>query len=385
MTSKDINNTPTGFYYDVQLNNPMLMVTLHANTKKSTEGPKYSIPWPGDKEEDAAGDYPYGKEPICRSVISEDFQISISNNVSDFGGDPLGGLWNQVVKPYSSYLADTEVAGDIDFITGKLSEMATNWQNSEQAKVSSGEKEESLTTKLSRITGETAKWVHEMFQSDGKGGISKAAAIASRTLIVQGTQFSYYAGTGTDLGTLTMKFVVFSGYDNQGKYHTVAEQLEELEWYVGGEYKPCSKAAAEGDGASDSMPEFISKFASWQLAPGGYIAGIKNINQVQYGTLKLRVGPFYAIENLIISGAQYNYSKTLCKVPKTGDDTTLDPLFCEVTLNLKPVTKFSADAVFSFANGKRSEKYRKTVLNDMKSSLQTLKSKTSDPTKIQTI
>lgn len=385
MTSKEINNTPTGFYYDIQLNNPMLMVTLHANTKKSSEGPKYSMPWPGTTEKDSAGiDYPYGEDPICRSVISEDFQVSISNNVSDFGGDPLGGLWNSVVKPYSAYLADTEVASDIDFITGKLSEMATNWQNSEQAKVSNGEKE-SLATKISRLTGETAKWVHEMFQSNEKGGISKAAAIASRTLIVQGTQFSYYAGTGTDLGTLTMKFVVFSGYDNQGQYHTVAEQLQELEWYVGGEYKPCSQAAGEGDGASSSMPQFISKFASWQLAPGGYIAGIKNINEVQYGTLKLRVGPFYAIENLIIAGAQYNYSKTMCKVPKTGDNTTLDPLFCEVTLNLKPVTKFSADAVFSFANGKRSEEYRKTVLNDIKTSLENVKSVTSNPSGIKTI
>lgn len=397
MTSKEINEPPSGFYYDAQLENPMLKVTLHANTEEGP-APRYSQPWSADLEEDAEGEYPYGLDPICQSIVSEDFQVSVSNNTNNFGGDPLGDLWNSAVKPYSSYLNDPTLAKDLSFITDKINGLTNKWvSNTEQG---------SVMNSLAEMTNGATAWLKDIFANghlsdidlkgvdkNGKeyildsshaGVISKAAAITSRSLVVQGTQFAYYSGTGTDFGSLSMKFVVFSGYDSWGNYRTVEDQLALLKWYTVGRFIPCKEAEAAGDGGSKKVPEFIKNFASWQIAPGGYIAGIKNIDEAQYGTLKLRVGPFYSIENLIISGAQFNYSKTMCKVPATGDDTTLDPLFCEVMLTLKPVTKFSGDAMFNFAHGKRTEKYREKVVNKMKTDLKAIKSVTSNPRGINT-
>lgn len=345
MTSKQINNPMSGFYYDEQVNNKLTMVTLHANTEEDGP-PRYSKPWSGTKEKDAPNQY--GEDPIARSVINEDFQVTVTNSLSDFGGDPIGSLWNQAVKPIASYLNNRTLANDLSIITNKLNTTVKNL-NSKVNKDSIlgvlAEKGEAVTTFLAGQFNNG---------SSADGGIdydgtfiSKAASVASRSLILQGTQFSYYAGTGTDMGTLSMKFVIFSGYDQSGSYKSVEDQVNTLKWYVVGKFVPIEKA-----------PNLVNGFAYWQIAPGGYIAGIKNIDDAQYGTLKLRVGPFYAIENLIIQSAQFNYSKTLCKRPDKGDSTQLDPLYCEVTLNLKPVTKFSGDRVFEFAHGHRLTQYR---------------------------
>jgi len=367
MTSKQINNPMSGFYYDEQVNNKLTMVTLHANTEEDGP-PRYSKPWSGTKEKDAPNQY--GEDPIARSVINEDFQITISNQLSDFGGDPIGSLWNQAVKPFSSYLNDKTLATDLSTITSKLNSTVQGLANKTDKESTLGV----LAQKGADITNFIADQFNNGADDVGFEGtyISKAASVASRSLILQGTQFSYYAGTGTDMGTLSMKFVIFSGYDQSGSYKSVEDQVKTLKWYVVGKFVPIENA-----------PNLVNGFAYWQIAPGGYIAGIKNIDDAQYGTLKLRVGPFYAIENLIIQSAQFNYSKTLCKRPDKGDSTQLDPLYCEVTLNLKPVTKFSGDRVFEFAHGHRLTQYRQEFeKGELQTRLSTLKGVNGSPSGI---
>lgn len=346
MTSKDIHQPEKGFYYDVQLNNPILKVSLHPSTEPGPP-PKYSKEISGEKLEDGF----YGKAPLCQSIIAEDFQVSIANTMSNFGGDPIGELWNSAVKPYSPYIE--EVKEDLKTIGEKTKQTANKMFSGENGKGS----------KLNEFFRNAGNAVGDIIKEVG----DKGADITKRSLIIQGTQFSYYAGTGVDFGNLSMKFVLFSGYDATGAYKSVKDQIEKISWYVIGPMEPVTEVSSD----------LVKEFAMWQIPPGGYVANVKNLDVNQWGTLKLLVGPYYAIENLIIQSAQFNYSKTLCKNP--NDEKTMVPLYCEVLLNLKPVSKFSEKRVFEFAHGIKSQSYRSDLENKIKGELDGIKSTAHSP------
>ena len=131
--------------------------------------------------------------------------------------------------------------------------------------------------------------------------------------------------------------------------------------YVIGEFKNVDEIPGDAG-------KFVQQYASWQLPPGGFTADIKNVDNVQSGTLRLRIGVRYAIENLVISGAQFNFSKTMVKNPESSDITNDDylvPLSCDVILNLKPATKSSRKSLERFVFGDASKKYREDYLKDM--------------------
>ena len=351
MICKDIHQPEKGFYYDLQLNNPLLKVSLHPSTEPGP-APKYSQEYSGEKLEDGF----YGKAPLCQSIITEDFQVSIANQMSNFGGDPIGELWNSAVKPYSPYI--DEVKEDLISI-GEKTKAAANKMFSDGSN-DKGSKLNEFFRKAGNSLGDVVKSIGE-YGSD----------ITKRSLIIQGTQFSYYSGTGVDFGNLSMKFVIFSGYDATGVYRSVKEEVEKISWYIIGPMEPVTEVKSD----------LVKEFAMWQLPPGGYVANVKNIDKNQYGTVKLLVGPYYSIENLIIQSAQFNYSKTLCKHPQ--DEKSIVPLYCEVTLNLKAVSKFSEKRVFEFAHGVKSQNYRTDLENQIKGDLSSIASIAHSPSGIK--
>lgn len=350
MISKEINlSSPTsdgGFYYDEQLGNEIYRATLHPSTE----------PGPADeysKETSKELSSYYRKDPIATAIISEDFQVSIANTFTDFGGDALGSFWNDMVKPLQPYVS--EVEQDLGTILEKGGALVDNIIN--------------------KIGNDDIKKAIDKVKDIGSSIVGEVktnpAAIMKRSLVVQGTMFKYFSGTGVDFGNLMMKYVVFSGYDKDGTYHRVQDEIEKLRFYMIGDMVDL------GGGLSEDL----KKFVRWQLPPGGYKTNIMNVDEKQYGTLLLKLGPFYSIPNLVIQGAQLNYSKTMAKNPSTGDSTELDPLYCEVTLMLKPVTKFSAKALFNFAHGRDSAPERKEFeKGTLASRLTTLKSKANGMT-----
>lgn len=94
----------------------------------------------------------------------------------------------------------------------------------------------------------------------------------SRSLVVQGTRFSYYSGTGIDFGNLQMKFTLFSQYIKEKDsyiFKSVDDQLQKILPYIIGEFKPVTEG---GDG---DVGKFIQEFASWQMPPGNFSADLK--------------------------------------------------------------------------------------------------------------
>ena len=362
-----------GFYYDEQLNNELLCVTLHPSTQQTDNAENnFSKPVDGPK---LHGDIlkEYSSTPIARAIINSDFEVNIANTYSDFGNDALAQVWGSTVKPLQPYV-DT-VGKELAFLTQKIGEGVKSLGNT-----IFGESANSITSKFENFTNGIATKL-----SSGTAGDYMA-----RNLILQGTMFKYWGGTGIDFGNLGMKYTVFSGYNKDGDFVSVTDEMEKLRFYVIGKFIPVDEAIIES-GEAKSALDYVKAFASWQLPPGGYKSTIMNIDAKQHGTLCLMFGPYYAIPNLIIKSAIYHYSKVLIKNPSIKSDAGnnkenyLIPLYCDVTLILEPATKFSDKALFDFAHGRLTTEERKLVVEKLDSRLKDIKSRTSNTDNITKI
>lgn len=326
----NFENTVSGFYYDQQMANPVLRVTLHPNMKYTGTAPDYWEKVSGTDAEAGPDKWPYQLKPIAIALVNEDFTVSISNSWSDFGGDPIADMWNSQ-KPMAPYMRD--IAKSLGTISAKTEGYANNENIKDQT-----------VMKIISKVGEIAGNVSNQMETQAK--------YLNRSLVVQGTRFSYYGGTGIDFGNLSMKFTLFPTYVN-GKFTTVNEQLVDLLPYIIGDYIPVTELKDLGQDVNN----FVKEFAAWQLPPGGFEADIKDVDNVQKGTLKLRFGIYYALDNLVISGCNLNFSKTLLKDPTqdkrsftTGHN--LSPMYCDVMLQFRPATKYSKNKLLQFINAK---------------------------------
>lgn len=319
-----------GFYYDHELNNPLTRVTLHANKKykpadkTKLDGPWEPVPDPDPNDKSA---HPYDLTPIATSIFAEDFSFDIANTFSDFGGDPIGEMWNSMAgtAPYSAM-----VGSALETIAQKTRE----WK----------EKKETIGE------GKNLRWadVIEKVGSFMGDAATKNAAYHSRALHVNGTQFQYYSGSGINFNNMSMKFTLLSDWEGSS-FRSVIQKLTDGDWpllaYVIGDYV---KVTEIGEG---EVKDFISDYASWQLPPGGFRANLKNVDVINEGTLKLRFGPYFSIPNLIISGCSISMSKEMIRNPQGSGKTAIVPMSCDVTLQFKPSAQFSKSTLENVLTG----------------------------------
>ena len=283
--------------------------------------------------------YPYAKKAILRSFVHDDFNVSVANSWSgNSGGDAVTDLFN-LVKPYGAYLP---------FIKDQINIMKLEQDSLRNA---DGEynKEVLGHLKNSTMADTLMKGVDSLsnFVNKDKGLFSKVIDSLNSTIVSQGSRFSYYQGTGTSFSHLNMKTTLFPKYDSTGKLITVLDQLEEIYPYAMGTF--------EHDEITSKLQ--VNKFIAWQRPPGGYEANIFDIDTVQKGTLKLKIGSMYSLDNLVISSMQLYLSKTVLKAPNPFKEIIKPtPLYCEVSIDLTPVTKYSVESLKDFVNGNRMKK-----------------------------
>lgn len=319
------NAKVSGWYYDLQMENKLTCVTLHPN--QVPDGVKWKdVPDPDPDDETKPQ---YSLTPICSAIVNEDFNVSIANSWSDFGGDPIGSLWDQA-KPLAPY-ADTFVKG-----LGTIIESQNNMSEEEKQRVD-GSKAATAMRKISEKLYDMSK------KGGGDGGI---VDYLNRSLVVQGTRFSYYSGTGVSFGNLSMKFTVFPTWKDK-TFITVNNQINALYPYLVGKF--VKEDALKGD---------LKDFIGWQKPPGGFQANIKDVDNVQKGTLKLKFGAYYSITNLVCQDATFNFSRQMVKNPKESQtdpnipSSIISPLYCDVSITLRPATKFSDESLRAFVTGK---------------------------------
>lgn len=358
----------TPFYYDQQLRDRRLVVTLHPNAKyagktwvpfDSSECFTHNILNKGSEYNEK---YMYRIKPIATAIASEDFLVNVSNSWTDFGrNNPIEDMYNSI-KPYASMAKAAIPAADA----------IANYDYSKSS------------SSLVKGIGKFINKISELTKSAGlEGGVDHLTDILNRQLVVQGTRFSYYSGSTTSFGNLSMKFTVFSDWIWNGTeyaFTTCYEQLEELYDYAMCKYEDVNGslfgAGAEmiGTAAFDSKTgkdvgnvakNFIEENFKWQMPPGGFRADLKSIDNIQRGTLKLRINDMYTLENLVITSMNVAYSRIPCKCPLEGDSGKIVPLYADVTLSLQPATLYSDTALKAFSEGRllsevdKSEKQRK--------------------------
>lgn len=348
----------SGWYYDYQMDpskSPMTTVSLHSNmiyeepanvsgvgggdssgASSANKATDNGYVW---KKCDAAGvevdTQHYSKTPLCTSILKDDFAVGVSNSWTDVGGDALGEMWNNVKQyaPYAGAVADA------------LSNMANN------------QDPEALND--NGIAGFAARLVDHIGsrKDGGNSAVDKAVDYMNRVLVVQGTRFSYYSGTDINFGTLGMKFTILPTWKN-GTFVSVNQQIDALYPYFVGEFV---KETALG--------EWAKEYIGWQKPPNGYKPNVKNIDQEQEGTFKLKIGTYYSLYNLIVTDAQFNWSRQMVKVPKSMTGNEISPLYCDVSLNFRPATKFSDKALREFVSGRARQLEIREVQNYLNAKL----------------
>lgn len=432
-------NRIVGFFYDTQIKDAAMNCTLHANSwvsgKKEKQdskgnhlpewdqniysytqeqylsGSDYKVKNKDGKEErkmsskkreetakkvglDVDG---YFTTPICQSIASEDFQVSISNSWQDFAaGQQITDMFNQI-RPIGAYLEWGQEK--IDRIVNLTKQAANSSVKNSFAGKAMGV--------VSSVVG-------------GAANIAKGLKkVMGRSLVVQGTRFSYYCGTGIAMGNLGMKFTIFGAPG-----FPVHTQLESLYPYVIGHYIKFDpdENIFSGDPAENqtqtvtttdedgnqvekevkddpgmvtaykaAINETLEEFVGWQLPPGGFSPNIKDVDEIQKGTLKLRIGTYYSIPNLVVRDMSLNFSKQMMKSPdkktdleivsphprekiyklkslgksRRGINNEISPLFCDVQIQLQPVTKFSDTTMKALVDGSKTIK----ELSDVNSSI----------------
>lgn len=321
---KVINSEISGFYYDEQLKNKYLRVSLHPNTELK-----------GDKWVEASGphlkpmsnnkwSFSYKENPIAISILNEDFQIEVNNAWTDFdSGNPIEGLWNSA-KPYAPMLK----------------------------RLGSGLKDATDSMGNSKMGSTMVDFLNR-----GAKMIGNLADIGSeylnKALIVQGTRFSYYSGTSTTFGNLVMKYTIFSDWNTnqrldpnkpETEFITVNDQLTKLYPYVIGTYDEYSGQIFGGG----KVDEILGEYVGVQNPPGGFEADTKNIDNCQQGTLRLVIGGYYSIENLVARNISITMSKVMAKNPQIPGELT--PLYADIVLTLAPASMYTDKALMRFTN-----------------------------------
>lgn len=433
-TSNSLNSTQiSGFYYDWQLNNPLLTATLHTNMRLTG-----IITSPGETRPLSVGDNPYemgGKfewkpwkpkkgvtdssqddlksgevyclepithnyslaedenpsacyraKPLITSILNEDFQFNIGNSWGDAGGaTSLESAFNNLktLAPYKKELgAGIKSLGSTikDFFGKQDGTGAANW------------------------IGDKAE---KMGEAMGKG-----ADALNSALIQQGSRFSYYGGTQTSFGNLSMRFTLFADWiwDEKKKdwvFKTVHEQLREIYPYAVGKYYPLKlgldqNVLKNNTGLSDDIDKAVGSFFGWQQPPAGFQADMRSLDTCQRGTLRLVLGGYYTAENLLIDGMNVNFSKTMTKIPPrskayvsgggearyennvfikkskrtyefekegTGENE-ITPLYADVTITLRPASSYSDNTIINFSSNNGRGRINRDLVKMRNSALQ---------------
>ena len=327
----------SGWYYDLQRENRLISVTLHPN-KILTNGK-----W-GDVTKTDEDNPKYAEDPICSAIATEDFSVSVANSWSDFGGDMLGQMWESI-KPLAPY-ADAAKGMIREAVSQYKSLMNSN--NSDDNKRATRIKE----SKMSKGLADMMIYLDDKL-NDPNSGVDITDYL-NRALVVQGTRFSYYSGSGTSFGNLMMKFTVFPTYKGS-KFVSVDDQVKELFPYCIGKFVGGTEGLASDKerNTKGTAANLIDDMVSWQIPPGGFKANVKNVDVVQEGTLLLKFGAYYMVDNLVIENATFNFSKQMTKNPEgySFNGPLLSPLYCDVTIQLRPATKYSDVSLRKFVLG----------------------------------
>lgn len=331
----------TGFYYDAQLSDESMIMSLHPSTYN--EGGSWQA-FSDGYAPFLGGSIKYSKIPIAVCLLSEDPTFSVSNRFTDFnGGNPIEDVFNRM-KPYAPLL-------------GKISQGIKN-----------SDTKNAFGSGIGEMVNKGAEWFGNF--------AGQAEKVLNKALFIQGTRFTYYNGSDFSTGQMEMKFTKFSEYNLKGEFINVAKYISEtLAPYCYGRYQSITETGAMDktfDGPiTGSMSKFIAEYCGVQAPPGGFKMDAQNLDKALFGTLRLNIGGVYAVENLLIKGMTFSFSRSQTKNPEKPGETC--PLYADISLSLCPAAMVTDNSFKEMLDGKGLESAMQTRASDNKTQLEKMK------------
>lgn len=341
----------SGFYYDEQLKNPELTMTLHPNCEWDGEAMEWK-PFSGNKlagTGDKNGNWEYAKTPIATAIISEDFQVGVANEWID------GGYGNDLQQLFNSFKPIAPMLDSVGESLGAAADSSEEYTNNNLS---------GMNTWSRSVAG----WINKFLRL-GERYVPKGADYLNRSITINGSRFSMFNGTVIAFGNLPMKFTLFSDWDTSSgepKFISCLDKVKKLEDYTISKYVEFNR--------NEPKDSSINQFLGWELPPGGFRANMKSLDSVQEGTLMVIFGGKYAIFNLVVQDCQLTFSKQYVKEPGFGSSNKIHPLYCDVSLTLKPASKYTAAGLTKSYEGPFIKTLRDQTQNTVRKRLRELAS-----------
>jgi len=317
----------------------------------------------------------YLYEPICTAPLQEDFQVTVQNSWSDLGGDQAGDFINSIRASLAPF-AGTISAG--------LNEML---KNQTLDKFTDEEKNSTMGQILMAVVEKTAQLANgteniQDYQNKQKLTVTESnlAKFLNSALMVNSGKFSIFQGSNLNFQNMGMKFTIMPKWDpDTGVFDTVQHQLRDIYRYFFGEYIDMSEILGE-----DKNGTMLSRL-TWQRPPGGYQADMSQLDAIQKGSLKLKLGGIYSICNVVVESAALTFSKQTVKNPRvtyerlTGEGDIksssdyLSPLSCEVNLILRPCTRYSDSTFKNIIEGAGMQKEKEDLSKHLIENLESIR------------
>lgn len=213
-----------GWYYDRQLENPLTSVSLHPNQILNKTTGKWEDVKDGDDEQyvkKGGQDFGcgYSIKPIAQAILQEDFNVAVANRWTAVGDNAISELWNQArtIGPY------VPVAKDMLSIITRAAENQS---------IQSANEGNTWTSKLTDVLGTVSKLA--------EGGINLISSRINDSLIIQGSRFTYYSGSGVAFGNLGLRYTMFPIFDGTGNMISTVDQVANILPYVNGTFEESS-------------------------------------------------------------------------------------------------------------------------------------------------
>lgn len=316
----------------------------------------------------------YLYEPICTAPLQEDFQVTVQNSWSDLGGDQAGDFINSIRSSLAPF-AGTISAG--------LNEML---KNQTLDKFTDEEKNSTMGQILMAVVEKTAQLANgpeNIRDSQNPKSLtvteSNLARFLNSALMVNSGKFSIFQGSNLNFQNMGMKFTIMPKWDpDTGVFDTVQHQLRDIYRYFFGEYIDMAEILGE-----DKNGTMLSRL-TWQRPPGGYQADMSQLDAIQKGSLKLKLGGIYSICNVVVESAALTFSKQTVKNPRvtyerlTGEGEIsssdyLSPLSCEVNLILRPCTRYSDSTFKNIIEGAGMQKEKEDLSKHLIENLESIR------------
>lgn len=355
-----------GFYYDCELNDPSITISLHANryfdenaTDSKTGYKGAWVPWPSEwgvledtnPKVNGVENKHYGKSAIAKCLMTEDMSYSIQNNFTDNNmGNPIESLFESL-KPYAPILKSG----------------ATNLKKAAGDVSKAGDFGSAFARTMGNLAKGMAPWME------------KAGDYLDKALMVQGTRFTFYNGSSFNFNNLEMKFTVFSDWikhpDNSGSYYfePAVDYVKKLNKYAMGKYNPITNDKSLKTNV-EVVDNFLEQYIGFQTPPGGFEMDTKYLDNTLAGTLRLNIGGFWAIDNLVLKNMNVTFSKIMTKIPD-GAGGAVTPLYAEIVLQLTPASAIVDTGYDRFLEQEGMTNVRGPIENSYRTQLNKLKEK----------